>query len=150
MDLDAELEKAEQKVKVEKEDPSLHAVNASANVKIEKERTASPVPKEEAVEPAMSWTSSAQLTLFRNNAASIADEFLKTQDIKVKTSKRKDKRKLDANAYKQGKDDARKIDVKRSKSEFAPSCQASQLMINDSRGMKKTASPTPIRLLRCM
>ena len=122
MDLDAEMEKAEQKVKLEKEEPSLHPISASPNVKIERERTVSPMPKEEPAEPAASWTSSAQLTLFRNNAASIADDFLKTQDIKIKTSKRKDKRKLDADAYKQGKDDARKIDVKRSRSEFVFVC----------------------------
>lgn len=133
MDLDAEMEKAEQKVKIEKEEPSVHPISASPNANVERGGAVlPPMPKEELDEPAASWTSSAQLTLFRNNAASIADDFLKTQNIKIKTSKRKDKRKLDADAYKQGKVDARKIDVKRSRSEsgFVRGCQDYHLTIS--------------------
>ncbi|KAG8947212.1 hypothetical protein FRC04_010935 [Tulasnella sp. 424] len=83
-------------------------------------------PKAEPVEPKLEpkaepedipagegWQSSAQLVRFRNDAETIADNFLKGKGIKVSTGRARTRNKRDASAYAQGKEDSKKIDVKR-------------------------------------
>lgn len=83
-------------------------------------------PKAEPVEPkpepkaepedipaAEGWHSSAQLVRFRNDAENIADSFLKRQGIKISVARARSRNKRDAEAYAQGKEDSKKIDVKR-------------------------------------
>lgn len=78
---------------------------------------ASPSPKpttlstRESPEPEPQWKSAMQLTLFRDTAAKIADDFLKANNMKLKNRRRGAKPK-DAKAFKEGRKDAKKIDVR--------------------------------------
>lgn len=76
-------------------------------------------PEEPKIEPkaeepiSEGWQSSAQLVRFRNDAETIADNFLKDSGIKLGTHRRRGKAKRDFSAYEQGKEDSKKIDIKR-------------------------------------
>lgn len=60
------------------------------------------------------WHSRAQLVLFKETAARLADEYLKTISAKVRHSKAQPKQSMrDQNAYRKGAEDARKVDLKR-------------------------------------
>ncbi|EJU05552.1 hypothetical protein DACRYDRAFT_20001 [Dacryopinax primogenitus] len=62
------------------------------------------------------WQSGQQLTLFRHNAASIADDYLRKQKIKLHKLPRVNGPNFSRGGYSnynQGKEDAKKIDVKR-------------------------------------
>ncbi|KAL8291406.1 hypothetical protein RQP46_002384 [Phenoliferia psychrophenolica] len=61
------------------------------------------------------WTSPGQLALFRSTADAIADSFIKSQGVKLRKHKGRKRKalKYDSKAYKAGKEDAKKIDLKR-------------------------------------
>ncbi|KAN0064931.1 hypothetical protein ACQY0O_001988 [Thecaphora frezii] len=60
------------------------------------------------------WRDSGQLTLFRQNAERIADDYLKSVHGQIKLRKRQASSYMkDKQAYEQGRRDAKKIDVKR-------------------------------------
>lgn len=68
--------------------------------------------EEEAAVPA--WQSHAQLTIFKETAARIADDYLKEMNTKIRSRKSKRNTAMhDASAYKKGQDDALKVDLKR-------------------------------------
>ncbi|KAF8532617.1 hypothetical protein JB92DRAFT_606732 [Gautieria morchelliformis] len=72
-----------------------------------------PVKKEEDTP----WTSAQQLTLFRNNASAIADDYLKQNNIKLRKGSRRTGPNLNSwenrQVYDQGCNDAKNIDIKR-------------------------------------
>ena len=74
------------------------------------------IKKEEEIEESP-WETSGQLVAFRQDAATLADDFLKTRNIKVYARGRVPQLQLkDPNAvrsYRKGQDDAKKIDIKR-------------------------------------
>lgn len=60
------------------------------------------------------WQSQAQLIIFKETAARIADDYLKVIEKKVRTRKaRKNTSLHDPSAYEKGQEDARKVDLKR-------------------------------------
>jgi hypothetical protein len=59
------------------------------------------------------WASASQLTLFRTTASKIADEYLKSTGTKLTKSRAPVSSIRDYDAYEQGRQDSRKIDVKR-------------------------------------
>ena len=73
-------------------------------------RTPSPTPAEVAT-PVTGWVSAMQLTIFRETASKIADDWLKAEDIKMSGRKRLTAAARDIHAYQQGKKDSKKIDV---------------------------------------
>ncbi|MCJ1264958.1 hypothetical protein MMC22_004833 [Lobaria immixta] len=64
------------------------------------------------------WESEMQLTLFRAKAEGIADEYLKSNNVKLHRG-RKSTAAKDYAAYKQGKKDSRNVDVRRKRLEAA-------------------------------
>ncbi|KAH7103389.1 hypothetical protein BKA62DRAFT_828571 [Auriculariales sp. MPI-PUGE-AT-0066] len=112
MDLDAGLLKAEEKVKMEAErDTKPPPTQPIPELPIKKEEA-----DEEQSQPA-GWESTQQLVRFRNDADNIADAYLTNQKIKLGKGRKSKvvefKDPSAASAYKQGKADARKLDVKR-------------------------------------
>ncbi|PWN32806.1 uncharacterized protein FA14DRAFT_174483 [Meira miltonrushii] len=68
--------------------------------------------EDEAAVPA--WQSHAQLTIFKETAARIADDYLKEMNTKIRNRKAKRNTAMhDSSAYKKGQEDARKVDLKR-------------------------------------
>ncbi|KAK0650934.1 hypothetical protein DIS24_g6367 [Lasiodiplodia hormozganensis] len=65
----------------------------------------------ESPEPEPQWKSAMQLMLFRDTAAKIADDFLKANNKKLK-NRRKGAKPKDAKAFREGRKDAKKIDVR--------------------------------------
>jgi hypothetical protein len=63
--------------------------------------------------PAKTWASAMQLTTFRNSAATVADEHLKKQNVKLSHRTAKSTAPRDSASYMQGRQDSRKIDVRR-------------------------------------
>jgi Protein of unknown function (DUF2786) len=60
------------------------------------------------------WQSHAQLTIFKETAARIADDYLKEMNTKIRMRKAKRNAAMhDSSAYKKGQEDARKVDLKR-------------------------------------
>jgi len=103
-------------------DAMLHDLDTTGRINVK--RDASPPRKKEEVKPAVKiedpddtpWTSGQQLTLFRDNALGIADEYMKKSKIKLRAGPRisgPNFKKGGYSNYKQGKEDAKKIDVKR-------------------------------------
>lgn len=72
----------------------------------------------EATPPIKTWESEMQLTLFRAKAEEIAKEYLQKQNVKLGSARRSTPAK-DHAAYKQGKKDSHKVDVRRKKLEAA-------------------------------
>lgn len=71
-------------------------------------------PKAEPEDVGAGWQSSNQLIRFRQDAEKIADDYLASQHSGLKLKKRaKSSFKKDSNAFEQGREDAKKIDVKR-------------------------------------
>lgn len=71
-------------------------------------------PKVEPDEAGAGWQSSNQLIRFRQDAEKIADDYLASQHSGLKLRKRaKTTYKKDSSAFEQGREDAKKIDVKR-------------------------------------
>lgn len=71
------------------------------------------VVKEEETSASDQWQSMGQLTRFRKDAETIADDYLKATKVKLTTGRKRTANKIDSCAYKQGKEDSKKIDVKR-------------------------------------
>lgn len=67
--------------------------------------------------PCPSWTSPALLTLFRENATIIADNYLKSKNIKLRPGRKSKALKYDSKAYNVGKEVAKKINLKRKRVE---------------------------------
>ncbi|CAO2651687.1 Nn.00g042570.m01.CDS01 [Neocucurbitaria sp. VM-36] len=65
----------------------------------------------------LTWKSSTQLTTFRANASRIAEDYLKGRGIKLCRPKSRSSNISDYSAYKQGKRDSKKIDIRRRKIE---------------------------------
>ncbi|KAK4912677.1 hypothetical protein LTR66_017267, partial [Elasticomyces elasticus] len=65
----------------------------------------------------MLWRDAGALTLYKQNASDIADEYLKNHlartGSKMKTSRKRNAQVKHPHAYRQGKEDSKKIDVKR-------------------------------------
>lgn len=68
-------------------------------------------PREETPETEPQWKSAMQLTLFRQTAIQVADDYLKSKDLKLRHRRRGATAK-DPKAFKQGQKDSRKIDVR--------------------------------------
>lgn len=80
------------------------------------EKPADVKPKAEQDEEAQvpTWQSHAQLTIFKDTASKLAEEYLKTLTTKVKTSKARARTSpYDNDAYRKGAEDAKKVDMKR-------------------------------------
>ncbi|KAK4702843.1 hypothetical protein P7C70_g3376, partial [Phenoliferia sp. Uapishka_3] len=92
-------------------DPASDSSDADDTVKAGNPGNAEKDPPE--ASSGASWTSSAQLALFRSNAGAIADSFLKSQGIELRTGRRRKPLKYDPKAYNIGKEDSKKIDLKR-------------------------------------
>ncbi|KZO95790.1 hypothetical protein CALVIDRAFT_598852 [Calocera viscosa TUFC12733] len=89
----------------------LHDLDTTGHINVKKEEAK--VKKEEDDTP---WTSGGQLTLFRNNAASVADEYLKQSKVQLRSGPKingPNFKKGGYENYQKGKADAKKIDVKR-------------------------------------
>jgi hypothetical protein len=89
---------------------------------LKRERSGTPLTKtkpeleQEGLKPTTEsslWASSSQLTLFRATATKIADDYLKSTGAKFSKFKIPVSSIKDYGAYKQGRQDSRKIDVKR-------------------------------------
>ena len=87
-------------------------------------RTPTPVPvvspepktestKEAGTDNAPSWTSALQLRTFKDNAKTIADDYLKSTGLKLTKGRKFGKVQHDARAFNLGWDDGRKVDLKR-------------------------------------
>lgn len=61
----------------------------------------------------ITWPSAGALTLFRKNADNIADTYLKTQNTKLGKGRERNRSIKDVQAYEEGLEDSKKIDVKR-------------------------------------
>ncbi|PWN43369.1 hypothetical protein IE81DRAFT_322436 [Ceraceosorus guamensis] len=59
------------------------------------------------------WKSHNQLVVFRKNAESIAEQYIKTHKVKLGMARKFKDRKRDKNAYRKGKKDSKNMDVKR-------------------------------------
>ncbi|CEH18327.1 hypothetical protein CBOM_04737 [Ceraceosorus bombacis] len=59
------------------------------------------------------WKSHNQLVVFRKNAESIAEQYIKTHKVKLGMARKFKDRKRDKNAYHKGKKDSKNMDVKR-------------------------------------
>lgn len=83
-------------------------------VKNRKGRMAKPTAttRRESPKPNAKWTTAMQLTISRNTASRIADEYLEKKGIMLETRRRGAKPK-EPKAFKDGKMDAKKIDVLR-------------------------------------
>ncbi|KAF9636989.1 hypothetical protein BFW01_g7885 [Lasiodiplodia theobromae] len=66
----------------------------------------------ESPEPEPHWKSAMQLMLFRDTAAKIADDFLKAKNQKLGRPRRRGAKPKDAKAFREGRKDAKKIDVR--------------------------------------
>jgi len=104
-------------------DAMLHDLDTTGHIKPKPDPSPIPVPKAEDVRPIKieddddtPWASGQQLSLFRSNALAIADEYIKKSKIKFRKGPKLNGPNF-ANGgysiYKQGKEDAKKIDVKR-------------------------------------
>jgi len=69
--------------------------------------------EEQELDKELKWTSHMQLVTFRETAANIADDFLKKKGTKLTQRSANYGCIRDVNAYRQGKADSRKIDVRR-------------------------------------
>jgi len=78
MDLDATLLKAEENIKPKQEQPDVKPPPPPAAVEIK--------PEPEDIKPG--WASAQQLVRFRNDAANVADQFLKDQKVKLGKGKK--------------------------------------------------------------
>ena len=78
----------------------------------ETERT-SIMAEERAPDEEPQWASHMQLVTFRATAAKIADDFLRDKGVKLRMMSVKGVNIGDKNAYRQGKEDSKKIDVRR-------------------------------------
>ena len=78
------------------------------------------VKKEEEQDDDHTWGSSLQLVQFRKNAEAIADDFIKSEGLKLRKGRKRKANKRDRDAYNKGKEDSKKIDVKRRRLEEAP------------------------------
>jgi hypothetical protein len=59
----------------------------------------------------VTWASHMQLMIFRNDAMTIADDYARSQGKKFKTGRKRSTVVRDRKAYRQGKEDGKKIDV---------------------------------------
>ena len=65
------------------------------------------------------WKSSQALVRFRRSAQRVADEYLKAQTLKLKKTPKRSRSIRNPDAYRQGKEDSKRIDVKRRRIEGA-------------------------------
>jgi hypothetical protein len=63
--------------------------------------------------PESMWASATQLVKFRASANTIADEYVKDQNIKLSYRARRSSAPRDGASYRQGREDSRKINVRR-------------------------------------
>lgn len=64
-------------------------------------------------DPEPSWSNHAQLILYRETSDKMAEDFLKEKGIELRAGRAKKVKNLDRAVYRQGKKDAKKIDVRR-------------------------------------
>ena len=99
--------------------PTLESLNRAVN-------SADPkaTMKMEANESTPTWQSTAQLVRFRSHSEAVADNYLKSVNIKLRTGRRHSELNLEdgdlRRAYEIGQRDARKIDVRRRRIDAAP------------------------------